>query len=212
MKILSKLLSSNNLLMALLLAISSLLFGCAGMAPKAQIKLSIEEVEWRSSTRTFNAEAQASLYKWLKKLPLADVRLKLDNKKAAYPQLKAFLLQQGLSNQQIELFDSHVTLPTDNLFIAGIIIKRSIPQCPSWKVPNMADSKVSQSSNFGCANERNLAVLVADPSDLVRGKKLAPASSEHSINALNRYYRRTIQQAEPEAPAEPLTPPAITGQ
>jgi pilus biogenesis lipoprotein CpaD len=212
MKILSNLFVRDSLLMALLFAISSLLFGCAGMAPKAQIKLSIEEVEWRSPTRTFNAEAQASLSNWLKKLPLADVRLKLDRKKVDYPELKAFLLQQGLSNQQIELFDSHITLPTDKLFIAGIIINRSIPQCPSWTVPNMADSKVSHSSNFGCAHERNLAIMVADPSDLVRGKKLAPASSEHSINALNRYYRRTIEQAEPEAPAEPLTPPAITGQ
>jgi pilus biogenesis lipoprotein CpaD len=76
----------------------------------------------------------------------------------------------------------------------------------------MADSKVSQSSNFGCASERNLAIMIADPSDLIRGKKLNPASAEHSLNALDRYYLRDTDQIEAEEPAEPLVPPVITAQ
>jgi len=192
--------------------IISVLSGCAGMASKAQIKLSVKEVEWSSSFAVFNPQAQASLTHWINSLPLRDVRLKLDNSTQYYPQLKHFLLQQGLTHQQLEVFDSNINLPTNNVFIAGIIIERSIPQCPSWRVPNMSDSNVSQSSNFGCASEHNLAIMVADPSDLARGKQLSPASAKRTSNALDRYYGRNVEQAEPEAPAEPLAPTVFNDQ
>ncbi|MGR6872233.1 CpaD family pilus assembly lipoprotein [Pseudomonas sp. HK3] len=196
----------------LILILLSILTGCAGMSPKAQIKLSIKQVEWTTDSTAFNEQAQNSLTQWINSLPIADVRLKLDSSTHYYSQLRAYLIKQGFTSEQLETFSEEISLPTNNIFIAGIVIKRSIPNCPSWVVPNMADSNVSQSSNFGCASQRNLAIMVADPSDLIRGKKLSPASAEYTTNALNRYYRRNVEQPEPETPAGPLTSPVITAQ
>jgi pilus biogenesis lipoprotein CpaD len=188
------------------------LIGCAGMSPKAQIKVSLQEIEWRGETRQFNQYEKSQITRWLKQFPLKDIRLKLNESEEYYSALKVFLVELGLSPHQLEVFTPDIKLPTKNIFIAGIYIKRTIPQCPSWSTPNMADSKVSQSSNFGCASERNLAIMIADPSDLIRGKKLNPASAEHSLNALDRYYLRDTDQIEAEEPAEPLVPPVITAQ
>lgn len=204
--------STKQIVVTLLLIITSIVSGCAGMSPKAQIKLSLKEIEWTAASAEFNQQAQASLTQWINALPQRDVRLKLDSSAHYYSQLKAHLIKQGFSLNQLETFSEDISLPTKNIFIAGIVIQRSIPKCPSWRVPNMGDSNVSQSSNFGCASQRNLAIMVADPNDLVRGKKLSPASAEHTSNALDRYYRRTVEQATPEAPAEPLTAPVITVQ
>lgn len=204
--------STKKIVVTLLLIMTSIVSGCAGMSPKAQIKLSLQEIEWSAASAEFNQQAQASLTQWVNALPKRDVRLKLDASAHYYSQLKAHLIKQGFSLNQLETFSEDISLPTKNIFIAGIVIQRSIPNCPSWVVPNMADSNVSQTSNFGCASQRNLAIMVADPSDLLRGKKLSPANSEHTTNALNRYYRRNIEQSEPETPAEPLTSPVITAQ
>lgn len=204
--------STKKIVVTLLLIMTSIVSGCAGMSPKAQIKLSLQEIEWSAASAEFNQQAQASLTQWVNALPKRDVRLKLDASAHYYSQLKAHLIKQGFSLNQLETFSEDISLPTKNIFIAGIVIQRSITNCPSWGVPNMADSNVSQSSNFGCASQRNLAIMVADPSDLLRGKKLSPANSEHTTNALSRYYRRNIEQSEPETPAEPLTSPVITAQ
>lgn len=182
------------------------------MANKAQIELTVQEIEWAAETNVFDVQTQAHLQQWISTLPLRDLRLKIDPKTPYYLALNNFLLQHGLAHTQISTFAETITRPTNTVFIAGIIINRHISHCPSWRVPNMADSNVSQSSNFGCANEHNLAIMVADPSDLIRGKELDPASAEHTSNALNRYYRRTIEQAEAEAAADPLTAPVISAQ
>ncbi len=208
------LLNTQRLSMAAIytLLLAAGLAGCTGMAPKAQIKVSLQEVEWRGENKQFNKSAKSQISRWLNQFPLGDIRLKLNQSASYYSELKIYLFEQGLTPQQLEVFAPEIELPTNNIFIAGILIKRSIPQCPSWSTPNMADSKVSQSSNFGCASERNLAIMIADPRDLIRGKKLHPASAEHSLNALERYYRRETTQIEAEAPAEPLIPPVIEVQ
>lgn len=200
----------NFLIQSLILSLLAILSGCSGMANKAQIQVSIDEIEWHSETRLFDDKAKDSLTLWISKHPARDLRIKLDSSAKNYSAIKQHLLNQGLRTQQIESFAQSITLPPKHNFIAGLVIIRSIPKCPSWVTPNMADSKVRQSSNFGCASERNLAIMVADPSDLIRGKELESASSEHSINALSRYYRRPEIQAAPAEDPEPLIAPVIS--
>jgi len=47
------------------------------------------------------------------------------------------------------------------------------PDCPNWSKPPI-DYSAQVSSNFGCANTTNLALMVADPADLLRGNKPSP--------------------------------------
>lgn len=56
---------------------------------------------------------------------------------------------------------------------ARVVVSRmqaSVPDCPDW---SGADANFSnrQSSYYGCAMNQNLAMMVADPSDLITGKE-----------------------------------------
>jgi len=44
-----------------------------------------------------------------------------------------------------------------------------VPNCPNWDV-NRLDPGAGTDPNYGCAINSNLAAMVADPMDLVRGK------------------------------------------
>jgi pilus assembly protein CpaD len=50
----------------------------------------------------------------------------------------------------------------------------SVPNCPDYSRVYQPDWSASTSSNFGCANNSNLAAMVADPADLVRGASGSP--------------------------------------
>jgi pilus assembly protein CpaD len=50
------------------------------------------------------------------------------------------------------------------------------PRCPDWSKPEADNPANSPSSNYGCATEANLAQMVANPADLVRGRQTGPAN------------------------------------
>ncbi len=53
-----------------------------------------------------------------------------------------------------------------------VIVSRmhaSVPGCPDWSRNSSAEFESSTSSNYGCAINTNLAAMVANPGDLVRG-------------------------------------------
>jgi pilus assembly protein CpaD len=57
---------------------------------------------------------------------------------------------------------------------ARIVVSRStasVPNCPNWEKPNDANFNSSNHPNYGCAVNSNMAAMVADPEDLVRGRK-----------------------------------------
>ncbi|MHA6721071.1 CpaD family pilus assembly protein [Sphingomonas sp. RS6] len=64
----------------------------------------------------------------------------------------------------------------------------SVPGCPDYSHPGELTADASTSSNFGCATNANLAAMVADPRDLVRGAPAAPVTdpltSTKAIRAL----------------------------
>ncbi|MGL5838056.1 MAG: CpaD family pilus assembly protein [Sphingorhabdus sp.] len=47
----------------------------------------------------------------------------------------------------------------------------SVPDCPNWSKTTEANYNSSTSPNYGCATNSNLAAMVADPEDLVRGRE-----------------------------------------
>ena len=54
-----------------------------------------------------------------------------------------------------------------------VIVSRSsarVDRCPDWDKPSQPDFSSSTSSNYGCAVNTNLAAMVANPEDLVRGQ------------------------------------------
>jgi pilus assembly protein CpaD len=60
-----------------------------------------------------------------------------------------------------------------------------VPGCPDWSRDSSYEFESNTSSNFGCATNSNLAAMVANPADLVRGRAGAglsdPATSTRAI-------------------------------
>ncbi|MET0307250.1 MAG: CpaD family pilus assembly lipoprotein [Sphingomonas sp.] len=52
----------------------------------------------------------------------------------------------------------------------------SVPKCPDFSRNYQPDFSSSTGSNYGCAVNGNLAAMVADPADLVRGEPGSPTS------------------------------------
>ncbi|GGE78735.1 CpaD family pilus assembly protein [Sphingomonas prati] len=72
-----------------------------------------------------------------------------------------------------------------------VIVSRStafVPNCPNWSRASQAYDDGSTDRNFGCATNSNLAAMIADPQDLITGRK-GPAARSTTANtrALKAY-------------------------
>ncbi|WP_420143575.1 CpaD family pilus assembly protein [Sphingobium sp.] len=70
-----------------------------------------------------------------------------------------------------------------------LIVRRSVasvPGCPNWTANQETGGNLAASSNFGCGVNSNLAAMVANPEDLVRGQgddsDLRTATSNRAIS------------------------------
>ena len=61
------------------------------------------------------------------------------------------------------------------------------PECPSWNtaIPDPYDNQPLP--QFGCANARNLALMVDRPSDLVHARDMGPSNGVTTVGAIRRY-------------------------
>ncbi|WP_375381171.1 CpaD family pilus assembly protein [uncultured Sphingomonas sp.] len=74
-----------------------------------------------------------------------------------------------------------------------VVVSRAtarVPNCPDYSRMGGSEFNGNSSSNFGCASNANLAAMVADPTDLVRGEAGSgttdPATSSRAIDAYRR--------------------------
>ncbi len=69
--------------------------------------------------------------------------------------------------------------------------KASVPSCPDWSTDHDRNYNASNHSNYGCATNSNLAAMVADPEDLVRGRQNEKLDGNSGKNAVNVYNTKT---------------------
>jgi pilus assembly protein CpaD len=72
----------------------------------------------------------------------------------------------------------------------------TLPACPDWSRQSGTDFSNQPHSNFGCATQTNLGLMVAEPKDLVRGRTLAPADGVHQAEGIVRYRTGTVVELE----------------
>ena len=83
---------------------------------------------------------------------------------------------------------------------ARVVITRStaqVPGCPDWSAKSDMNYNNAVSSNFGCAVNSNLAAMVADPQDLLEGKK----GSGETVIATSNKAIATYRAMEPTGAA-----------
>lgn len=74
----------------------------------------------------------------------------------------------------------------------------TLPACPDWSRQSGTDFSNQPHSNFGCATQTNLGLMVAEPKDLVRGRTLAPADGVHQAEGVVRYRTGKVVELEEE--------------
>lgn len=86
-----------------------------------------------------------------------------------------------------------------------VIVSRSsasVPNCPNWDGQLQPDFANSTLSNFGCAMNANLAAMVANPEDLVRGRAGRGATDATTVNKALSTYRKAEPTGKQELKSE----------
>ena len=63
------------------------------------------------------------------------------------------------------------TVPQGHLRIIVTRASAFVPGCPDWESKSAINPVNATSSNYGCATNGNLAAMVADPNDLIKGAR-----------------------------------------
>jgi pilus assembly protein CpaD len=75
-----------------------------------------------------------------------------------------------------------------------VIVTRStasVPTCPDWSTTYENNYNAGNHSNHGCSTNSNLAAMVADPEDLVRGRDNKKLDNNSGKSAVNTYRTKT---------------------
>ncbi len=67
----------------------------------------------------------------------------------------------------------------------------SVPSCPDFSVDHDRNYNASNHSNYGCSVNSNLAAMIADPEDLVRGRENKRLDANSGKNAVGAYRSKT---------------------
>lgn len=78
----------------------------------------------------------------------------------------------------------------------------SVPGCPNWDpADNGIAPRQNTSTNYGCATNANLAAMVADPNDLVRGQSDSGSGAAGTASRAIRVYRTRQPTGQQGLPA-----------
>ncbi len=109
----------------------------------------------------------------------------------------------GIQKSSIQIIDKlswskeHIKWRSDMLVVEFEWYDREV-NCPGWD--QVMDGRVAPEGeeNFGCTTKSNLAKMVADPKDLLEGKKLENPDAQHSIMSVGRYHTDKIKAVKIE--------------
>lgn len=100
--------------------------------------------------------------------------------------LKAF--EKFVKARGLEFGGTHILGEQPGSGVITAYIERYIvipPECGGWAPENTRDRRNNQSAYFACATTRNLALMVANPRDLIDGQ--AGAGNGNAVSALQAY-------------------------
>lgn len=80
-----------------------------------------------------------------------------------------------LLNDTAPVINGNITPGTVRIVVTRS--KASVPNCPNWSKTTEANYNSSNHPNYGCATNSNMAAMIADPEDLVRGRESTPENS-----------------------------------
>jgi len=100
--------------------------------------------------------------------------------------IRAAALDQGLAGGEI-LVGVDPSLPADEVALSFVSHTAVVPECGYWWKDNTFDYNNTNSANFGCANQHNLALMLDNPYDLVEPRAMTPRDGLRTIVILNAF-------------------------
>ena len=99
--------------------------------------------------------------------------------------LARYLIDQGYSVSRVKSTLPYLAENSVRLTVGRYVV--TLPSCPDWSKESINDPADRVSSNWGCANETNLGLMVANPERLIRGQELGPADAEAVAVGIKKY-------------------------
>jgi len=106
------------------------------------------------------------------------------------------LLERGVSRNQIMVGGTNATGPADDIRLTYIRYVAESPPCGDWSENLGYSASNTAPSNFGCATQRNIAAMVADPRDLLTPDTSGQADAQRRLTVLDKYRRGEPTPAE----------------
>ena len=97
------------------------------------------------------------------------------------------------------------TDPTAPVRLSYLQFVAEPPDCPDWSENIGRDPKNMPWPNMGCASQRNLAAMVANPEDLLHPRGETPRSGERRDNVWGKYVRGEVTGADWGPDEKPLS-------
>ncbi len=167
------------------LALATSLAGCAGSAYTNRSLDSVHQPVVRNTIYQFDVAAasgelppseQGRLQGWLDAMGVRyGDRIAIEDPSvygatAAQASIRSIVERRGL----LVSSDVPVTtgaVPPGHLRVVVSRASAYVPGCPDWATKSSMNPTNATSSNYGCATNSNLAAMVADPNDLIKGAR-----------------------------------------
>jgi pilus assembly protein CpaD len=102
--------------------------------------------------------------------------------------IAALAARYGLLLEQTAPFTAGEIAPGSMRVIVSRM-KAEVPNCPDWSRKSQPEFGANTTSNFGCANNSNLAAMIANPEDLITGHVGDTVSSAATASKAITTYR-----------------------
>jgi pilus assembly protein CpaD len=183
------------------MALATTLAGCAGSAYSNRSLESVHQPVVRNAIYQFDVAAtggelppseQGRLQGWLDAMGVqygdrvAVEDPSLYGASSAQATVRAMVERRGLLLSK----DVPVTtgaVPDGHLRIIVTRASASVPGCPNWDSKSSLNPVNATSSNYGCAVNSNLAAMVADPNDLIKGTRDTGHDPAAATRAIQTY-------------------------
>jgi pilus assembly protein CpaD len=106
------------------------------------------------------------------------------------------LLENGVSRNQIMVGAANAPGPSDDFRITYIRYVAESPACGDWSDNLGRSASNTPPANFGCATQRNIAAMVADPRDLLSPDRSGVADAQRRLKVLDNYRKGLPTPAE----------------
>ncbi|KTE02132.1 MAG: CpaD family pilus assembly protein [Sphingopyxis sp.] len=202
-----------------ILALATSLAGCTGAAVSNRSLDSVHQPVVRNAIYQFDVAAsngelppseQGRLQGWLDSMGVRyGDRVAIEDPSAygagsALATVRSMVERRGLLLSR----DVPVTtgaVPQDHLRVVVTRATASVPGCPNWESKSSINPTNSTSSNYGCAVNSNLASMVADPNDLIKGASNTGSDPTAATRAIQTY------RTKPQTGAGELTKAPTSG-